>query len=515
MLQHSRLTSLLIAWAATLTTAAHARPEAARLVCQAWSDAPACNADERQGAVSCSFCHAEKVPERNPFGVAFKQWFTNQNLPFPMTAEDMRDALDGIAGLDSDGDGISNGVEIQKGDAPGLLAAAAPACGSKNCVYDYEYAYKRIRLSVCGEPPDFEDFETFQRLPTTLAKDEVLARLLDDCMDSNAWRGKDGVIWEIGHYKIRPIGNLKLGEDEIPASRGGVPAVDYYRDYNIFVYSQIDDNDARYMLLAQDAVIRTDALKGGETTYVKQDETQRLEEKMVMQREYRVGLLTSFWNLAVYLNYTGIARVLVAQAFNSFLGISLAEMQGLEHEVSPELTKFKDYDSKLSDGEGKLREDCARCHRTIDPLSYPFRNYNGLTGTTKITNGEKAPLLKDTSKLGDKENLTPLSYALPRMDYLNERYPGINKMPETGYIFGQRVNNLREWATVLVNSDTFASNLVKDYWSAVLGHDPDPRDPEFVMLWRNFKYQHEYRVAKMMHDMIKTKAFGGRPIAQP
>lgn len=508
------MAGIAIIVAAWFAPRALALPEAPGLVCQAWPESPECFAEGRDGKVSCSFCHAAKIPERNPFGVDFKQWFSSRSLPFPATVEAMAAALEGIAANDSDADGANNAEEIRRGTAPGMLSTATSACGAQNCVYDYDYAYRRIRLSVCGEPPDFEDFETFQLLKTPAEKDNALSQVLDDCMDSNAWRGKDGVIWEIGHAKIRPIGNLKLGDPRDPdtakADQGGVPAVDYYRDYNIFVYSQIDDNDARDMLLLQDAVFRTDAIEGGKTIYEKDDETIRLEEKMVMQREYRVGLLTSFWNLAVYLNYTGIARVLVAQAFNAFLGISLAEMQGLEYEVSPGLTKFKDYD-----GKGVERPECAKCHKTVDPLAYPFRNYNGLTGTTKITNGENADLLQDVKNLGTKENLTPLSYALPRMDYLNERFPGINQTPEVGYIFGQRVTSLREWATVLVNSDPFAANLVKDYWSAVIGHDPDPRDPDFVMLWKNFKTKHNYRVAKMMHDMIRTKAFGGRPLAQP
>ena len=37
-------------------------------------------------------------------------------------------------------------------------------------------------------------------------------------------------------------------------------------------------------------------------------------------------------------------------------------------------------------------------------------------------------------RLGDERNLTPLSYALPRMKYLNQRFPGIVDMPEVGFI---------------------------------------------------------------------------------
>lgn len=494
MRQPPLATLLLLALAFALGgPEAIARPTAPGLFCEAVDDAPACAGTR----VSCSYCHAGVPPELNTYGKDLKGRLTETQLAFPDTADGLRELVEGIATIDSDADGLTNGEEIKAGTLPGAANTQVETsrCPRGTCGYDHDYAYRRIWLSVCGAPPDFEDLTAFRAMSPS-EKDNELSDLLDDCMQTNAWRGKDGVVWEIGHYKIRPIGNLKLGEDQ-----GQIPAVDYYADYNLFVYTQIDGHDARDVLLADYAVKRS--VSGSLTTYTPQTPS-RLTDGIVMQPERRVGLLTSFWNLSVYLNYTGIARVLVAQAFNAFLGVNLALMQGLE--PGPQsVTKFRDYD-----GKGVTRPECAVCHTTVDPLAYPFRNYNGLTGTTNILGGQNAPLLQDVKNLGTEDNLTPLSYALPRLEFLNQRFPGIQEMPEAGYILGQRVTNLKEWATVLVNSDQFAANTVRDYWRAVLGHNPsESEQDEFRTLWSRFKNVHSFSVDAMMHDLIKTNAFGG------
>jgi hypothetical protein len=237
------------------------------------------------------------------------------------------------------------------------------------------------------------------------------------------------------------------------------------------------------------------------TNYVKQTPS-RLIDGNLMQTDKRVGLITSFWNLGFYLNYTGIARVLVAQAFLAYAGITLSEMEGLNPPAVAD-SKFKDYD-----GKGVSRPECAVCHTTVDALAYPFRNYNGLTGTTQVLAGQNATGVSLDS-LGDETNLTPLSYSLPRMESLNQIYPGIRDTPETGYIFGQKVESLQDWAEVLVNSDQFAANTVRDYWRVLVGHNPRPEEAkEFQKLWRDFKDVHDFNVEKMLHDLIKTEAYG-------
>jgi hypothetical protein len=82
-------------------------------------------------------------------------------------------------------------------------------------------------------------------------------------------------------------------------------------------------------------------------------------------------------------------------------------------------------------------------------------------------------------------------------------------MPETGYVLGQPVANLGEWAQVAANSDEFAAATVMDYWRLVMGDAPRAsEEAEFQQLWRDLKSTHAYGVERMLHDLIKTEAYG-------
>jgi hypothetical protein len=432
--------------------------------------------------------------------------YTRANEVFDNNDQVFRDVTRNLLSQDSDNDGVSNQVEIELGTLPGFKANLPQVnrCRSKLssgendfyklCQYDFDYAYKKIWNVVCGEPPSWDEFTSFRKLAPD-SKPLALKQRLEKCLETEHWLGKDGVVWEIGHYKIRPVGSVKSGEDETV-----IGLVDYYDDYNIFVYSQTGGNDARDVLLADYAVKRE---KQNDRTVYTRLTPVRLDDGIVMQPEYRAGLLTSFWTLGFYLNYTAVARVLVAQAFNGFLGISLATLQGLGT-VDPAESHFEDYDDK-----GVTKPQCAECHRTIDPMTYPFRNYNGLTGSTQVLAGKNAEGLKDIKRLGDQSNLTPLSYSKSRMEYLASKYPKIEQMPEEGYVLGQKVANLREWASVVANSDQFAAQTVKDYWKVLMGREPLAYEQaEFERAWKNLKTVHQYNINGMLAELIMTEAFG-------
>ncbi|MDQ3234328.1 MAG: hypothetical protein M3Q07_21175, partial [Pseudobdellovibrionaceae bacterium] len=363
---------------------ASAKPWATDLFCKAFPNSPSCSGS----TISCSYCHMAQPPALNPFGGCVKQGMAKTSTEFPSTFADMRGAIEAVGQEDCDQDGFANLKEIEAGHLPGNDQSRPTVSGCQNqsfaslingswnlCQRDPAYVYKKIWLDVCGENPDYDDYKSFRALSRE-RQDKALDDLLDDCLESVHWRGKDGIVWQIGQYKIRPVGSVKSGEDA-----GVIPIVDYYADFNLFVYSQIDGHDARDQLLANYTVTRTE--NGSTVTYTKIT-PQRLLDGQVMQPDKRVGLLTSFWNLSFYLNYTGIARVLVAQAFNAYLGLSLVNMQGLTT-PDPFMSQFADYDSK-----GVTRPECAQCHAAIDPLAYPFRNYNGLTGTAAVLQGQNA-----------------------------------------------------------------------------------------------------------------------------
>jgi hypothetical protein len=81
-------------------------------------------------------------------------------------------------------------------------------------------------------------------------------------------------------------------------------------------------------------------------------------------------------------------------------------------------------------------------------------------------------------------------------------------VPEAGSIFGQRVNNLREWATVAAASDAFYAATVSDYWHALIGSNPDAGNTEYVALWQGLRTTDNYQVRSMLHRLIRTNAYG-------
>jgi hypothetical protein len=289
---------------------------------------------------------------------------------------------------------------------------------------------------------------------------------LDTCLQSEFWRGKNGQLWELAHKKIRPVGSLKRGEDQ-----GGFPIFDYYTDYAMFTYTQIDNRDAREVLTAQYFVTRAT----NPTRY--QTVVGIGGENCAVAR--RAGLLTTNWNLGYNVMFTALPRNAASQAYRSFLGLDIAKQEGLY----PIASEPRDYDAK-----GVTQDLCKQCHQTLDPLSYPWKNYNGLNG--------------GTSQFG--------SYLPNRIQmFFAGEAPNIVNTPEAGYILGQPVSDLVQWARVAADSDPFAVNTVNDYWKLAMGAPPTPeQNMEFVKLWRDFKGPMNYGVDRMLHALVKTEAYG-------
>ena len=62
---------------------------------------------------------------------------------------------------------------------------------------------------------------------------------------------------------------------------------------------------------------------------------------------------------------------------------------------------------------------------------------------------------------------------------------------------------------VAADSDAFAQATVRDYWRLLVGHDPLPAErDEFDALWRAFRAEHGYSVERMLHDLVRTEAYG-------
>lgn len=459
-----------------LASDAWALPVAPAAFCDAYPEAPTCLA----GLPACTYCHAGTPPTRNRFGMALEA----KILPAvarPLTAEQFLGALPTalmeLEGEDADGDGYTNLDEILSGTLPAddLSRPDEIECAGKRgtndqydvCNWDARYAFKKVSLDFCGRSPTWEEMQTFEAAGDPRA---AVHTRLTECLDSPFWIGQDGQLWELAHKKIRPIQAIKSGDDG-----GIIPLADYYDDYRLYVYAQTDDHDARSVLTADFFTVARTNADGRITHYDVATGGDRTGRQDIVP-ERRAGMMTTRWNLVLNVMFTALPRTAAAQAYRSFLGMDIAKLQGLQ----PVTDEPVDYDEK-----GVQADACKVCHSTLDPASYPFKNYQGLTGNVGTY---------DPNRIQD--------------DFRNEG-ANITAMPEAGYVLGQPVANLTEWGQVAANSDAFAAASVLEYWRLLLGHDPlASEQEEFNALWTTLKGRNNYRIERMLHDLIDTEAYG-------
>ncbi|MEL7372644.1 MAG: hypothetical protein AAFN74_27205, partial [Myxococcota bacterium] len=443
--------------------AASAKPVAPLAFCDVYTDAPACAV----GVVDCAMCHLQP-PERNAFGQMIEAQIL-PGAPRPLADADFLTALpialQAVETLDADGDGANNRIEIEAGTQPGNATSRPQTsdCDGENvswnvCGYDARYVFKKVYLDFCGVSPTYNDMQAFDRAPDA---QQLIRQTLDACLDSDFWIGQDGQLWQLAHRKIRPIQAIKAG-----ANSGPIPLADYDDDYALFVYTHIDDHDVRDVLTADYFVTRA----ANPTRYRIASSAGAVDQNVVANR--RAGMLTTKWNLVLNVMFTALPRTAAAMAYRGYLGLDIARLQGL----LPVAGEPVDYDDT-----GVTAPTCAVCHSTLDPLSYPFKNYHGLTG----------------------RNGTYDSTRIQR--YFSNESARITEMPEAGVIFGQPVANLTAWARVAADSDAFAVATVADLWKLLMGGAPSSEQQlEFQRLWQNLKTVHGYRVERMLHELVQT-----------
>lgn len=450
-----------------LCGAALARPEAPVAFCQQVPESPHCFS----GRAECALCHTVP-PVRNPYGEALAaQW----DSPIEPAAflEALPDALFAVRDEDADDDGASNRVEIDAGTFPGD-PRSVPRGGAAEP--EPVVAFRKLTLDACGHSPEVDVIEAVAASAEPWA--EVDGQL-DRCLDSEWWKGKDGVLWRIAHPKIRPLAAIKAGSDA-----GDIPLADYEDDYNLFAYAHSDDRDARDVLVARYIVERDD---GPPTTYARVDRgpledvgARGLLVAQLVDTHERAGLLTTRWNLASNTMFTSVPRTTAAQAYRAFLGYDISKLEGLE----PVSGEPKDYDAK-----DVQREECAICHSTLDPLTYPFAHYNGIGG-------------------GNPGALPYRNEAGRPARFVDVDGPEVANVPEGGVLFGTEVADLVDWARVAAGSDAFARATVLDYWQVFVGREPSGDElEELEQLVERFENTHDYRVENMLHDLVRTRAY--------
>jgi len=476
----STATAVLIAGLLLSPHTAEAKYHAPGQFCEVYPEAPACFGT----SPSCSHCHSltQPPPVLNAYGDEVQQAL-NVYAASPLSdaafAEHLPLALADIEQGDADGDGHENLEEILAGTGPGNEASVPgeSTCPSEKaladldyqiCRFDPAFAFRKIGLDFCGISPTFQEMEALRAAAPEDQMGMLHARL-DECLDSEHYLGFQGVLWHLGSRKIRPVGGL-------------FDFADFLADYDYFVYTQIDDHDARDVLVGQYFVhrIETDGEGGIATTYVTVNDRQG----QPMQPSRRAGLLTSAWPLFYNTMFTALPRGTAANAYRAFLNLDIAQSQGLEWPVAGE--PF-DYDDA-----GVQAEACAGCHSVLDPLAYPFATYNGLQ-----SDGENGFFEYEPNRI---------------QKHFASKYPAMLNMPESGFIFGEPVADLIEWADVAANSEPFFSATTHDYWKLLVGRAPSTEDAdayaEFTDLWIGLMEDEQHSVERMLHALIETEAYG-------
>jgi hypothetical protein len=495
-----------------LPSALEAKPAATSLFCREYPQAPVCSTSE----ASCTTCHAA-VPARNAYGTSIEEALL-QGSPRPLSdasfAGGLPSALAAAGQRDADGDGVSSLQEIQAGTNP-ADATSKPASGecrveqnsSLNlCAYDAAYAYSRVLLDFCGRSASVQERATFRQSPDAKA---ALHAALGACLQSPYWRGRDGVVWKLGAAKIRPNASLKAGPNP-----GSVTLANYDDDFALFVYAHLDDHDVRDVLTADYYVDPPTPANPTMYTQVRLTPQQDLARRpgfttyQALEQSQRAGMLTTRWFRAINTMFSAIPRTTAAQAYRAYLGLDIALQQGLQDPVPA--SEPVDHDAK-----GVRAEGCIGCHRTLDPLSYPFSRYEGLDVDPNIRRLiEMAMMMLGQDggvPMGPLPQLPVLPQYIPnRMErFVSSEGAGIVNVPEAGLLFGRPVANVVEWGKSAANSPAFAQKVVLDYWRLLFAEEPRPADlPELARLAAALAGPDVYRVERMLHRLIDTEAYG-------
>lgn len=486
---------------------ARAMPEAPSLLCEALPESADC-----MGRVpDCQLCHVSTFPPSwNDFGLAIQA-----ALPRLSTfADELPEVLRGLEHADSDGDGASNLDELTKGTLPGSASSVpvaaveeteAPRGSVPNPDYDVghhdaAFAYRRVSVLYCGHSPSYEEMRAFDdETVSAEARRTLLHERLEVCLDSDYWQRE--ALMRLADDRIRPIRNL--GTDSqvvitIPLETlNGSPQLrsamgDYNYDYRLWVHALTGNRDARDLLLAQYFV--EESPDGTWTTTesvipnVRDDVT---ASGQLLEKPYRAGMLSTMWFITRNTMFAQLPRTTAAAAYRAYLGADISKMQGL----LPVAGEPDDIDNK-----GVANPRCAVCHSTLDPLAYAFASYNGFEFN------QDPAVVADLFLTGNFREFSRFGIYNP--DRPKAKMPSWSPAEQQPVLLGQKVDNLIQFAQVAADSDEFARNLAKIFFSHALTREPDAADlAELNTLWQNLPSD-QFSANKLIHRLVDTLAFG-------
>lgn len=452
----------MVLLAALTAHAALARSEAPEAFCEVYADTRTCVT----GVTACTQCHETSGPPTFNLYGADVSGALDRGLDF---YDALPGALEAIEDLDSDGDGLSNLEEIVDGTWPGFADTVEPECSAQTQTtnpdyqlggYDAAFAWRRVLRDFCGRGPRYEEVQDFAALADPAA---AVTDTLEACLLSPYW---DEVLEEIAVGVVQPVGQ------DIDANLLG----NWRWDTRLFAYATSGGRDAGDLLQADYFVVEEPAYSG---VLVPIDEPRSDTEAYAqpLPVEHRFGLITTRYSLAMRVMFSPVPRNLTSHYYKKLLGYDLSRSEGL-YSID-EAAGAYDWDAPLDvDEAGVWQEDCAACHSTLDPLSYPWSRYQGidLEGDTTGT-------------------------------WMEDRAADI--LPTTeGYLFGEPVDGPEQWVALAVQSDEFARTVTGIFWRYLLRRDPYTCEADaFEALWTGLR-DNGRDVEAMLHELVLTEAYG-------
>jgi hypothetical protein len=465
---------------------AHAKPEAPGIFCETYPQAAECSGR----VVQCRLCHDSTYPPAwNKYGLSVMSKL-KRDVSF---AQALPGALAAVADDDADEDGVLNTDEIKGGTYPGdahsFWKKPADPKGAANPSYrvgDYDtaFAYRRASVLYCGQSPSFDELAAFRSTDAEPdALQDKLHERLSECLDGAYWRNEG--LKRLGDTRIRPAKNAG-NESNVMIGQFRLVIGDYDWDYRLWQYVLTGDRDARDLLLAR-YFVRENEKGEWETTeeMIPKLDPMAIAGGQLLEKERRVGMLTTQWFLARNTMFSELPRTSAAAAYRAYLGADISMTQGLE----PVAGEPDDVDNK-----GVKEARCASCHSTLDPLSYAFTKYEGIStnrGMVELPNGER------NFPFGVYDEARPTRVM-----------PSWSDSEQQSVIFGQNVSTLREWAEVAVKSDAFARNIAQLFFEHALSRGPEADEiEEFTALWRALP-DDNFSANKLIHRLVDSRAFG-------
>jgi hypothetical protein len=444
--------------------------------------------------IACTTCHTSP-PALNPFGRDVARNRAEGAFETVLSA-----ALAEVEPLDSDGDGLSNLMEIAAGTFPGNgLSMFRIKTGTKERKYDPWFAYRRMSVAFCGTSPTYKDM---QDLTAATDRTAFLHAKLDACLAGNYWNFE--ALARIADEKIRPValmGHCLFG------------FTDFEKDYHLFGFTMTGGRDVREMLTAKYHVKRdgdryavideSSGPAGGPQTRAGvacQGATPpgappgvRLSPRQATPPGFRAGMWTTQHSLAMNTVTALMPRVTAAAAYRNYLGYELSQYEGI-HAV---LNEPRDVDKK-----NVAQRTCANCHTTLDPLAYAFAYYWGAAGPPRSL-GEYDPTRPQTLFDVEADVVAEWVRNEPRPAIFGRQVSLNSEANATG------TSSLVQMATAASESNPFAFNVVRMVFKHATGGQPEATDwREMAMLTEELK-RRRYSVDAMIHRMIETLAFGG------